>query len=461
MTTHRIALGPNDDVIVTGEKLTSTRINSDKTRIRVKDNRPAPPVVAPGTEPVPAPIEVTGRSGLGWEVNVKGNQMTARQLVAAAGGGSTFTYTPPDTPPPPPPPAEEEPPPPPPPPPPDPPDEEPEPPVVIDGAFLLSVDLTTRPTSGTAWEAMASAARASWPAPTLYGTSAGQNNTHAAYVQAAAYVGIRLGDTALLNKAKAGIDAAILTQTDNVDNNVLSLGRQLAGYVLAASAMDYRPSGLTTFLSQIRTRVVGGHPRWNRMSVVPASDQLDGTIGDSSNNWGILSLASVTAIDAYLGDSAGLARDLKLYRGWCGDLTASGHVFPEVEPKNGWLAPSASEPWRPIQNAPGDPRDGAPTEDAWRSGTYPTISNTYVMDAIGGLALTAELLLPHYNTSYSHLLDTIAFTKRFPSVWSTAGGRGGQGLAYLINKRMASGVPTTNTTSRIAWTHAWLDWLYG
>jgi hypothetical protein len=457
MTTHSIRLGPGDDVVITGTKLTSTRINAEKTRIRVKDNRPAPaPNDTAGTPVAATPIDVTGDARLGWDIHVKGSQVTARQLVVAAGGSAAFTYEPPEPPPPPPPPPVEPEEPPPPPPPPDP-DEEPEPPVVVEGDFLLSVDLATRPSSGTAWSSMEAKARGSFPSPDLDN----QDSQHAAHVLAAALVGVRLGDTAMTNKAKAGIDAAILTQTDNTGNNVLSLGRQLAGYVLAASAMDYHPVGLETFLSQIRTRVVGGHSRWDRMSVLPASDQTDGTIGDSSTNWGILSLASVTAIDAFLGDSAGLARDLKLFRGWCGDLTASGHVFPSVTAKNGWVAPTASTPWRPIQNAPGDPRDGAPTEDAWRAGAYPTISNTYVMDAIGGLALTAELLLPYYPTAYSHLLDTIAFTKRFPSVWTTAGGRGGQALAYLINKRMASGVPTTNTSSRIAWTHAWLDWLYG
>jgi hypothetical protein len=448
MTTHSIRLGPGDDVVITGTNLTSTRINAEKTRIRVKDNRPAPaPNDTQGT-PIPAqPIDVTGDPRIGWDIHVKGSQVTARQLAAASAGGAAFTYEPPEPPPPPPPP----------------PDEEPEPPVIVEGDFLLSVDLSTRPVSGAAWTAMNSAARSTWPAPLLRGTSAGQNNTHGAYVLAGALVAVRSGDSALATKAQNAIMAAIATQQDNVDNNVLSLGRQLANYVLAASAMDYRPSDLTTFLSQIRTRVVGGHITWDRLSVVPASAQTGGTIGESSNNWGILSLASVTAIDAFLGDDAGLARDLKLFRGWCGDRTASGHVFPTPSydsTKGTWIAPGYAGLWTPIQNAPGDPRDGAPTEDAWRSGTYPTISNTYVMDAIGGLALTAELLLPYYPTAYSHLLDTIAFTKRFPSVWSTAGGRGGQALAYLINKRMASGVPTTNTTSRIAWTHAWLDWLF-
>jgi hypothetical protein len=323
------------------------------------------------------------------------------------------------------------------PPPPDP--EPPEPPVPAPGGFLLGVDLASLPTSGAAWDAMAAKAKGSWPSPNL----TDQNSQHAAHVLAAALVAGRTGDASLKAKAQSGIEAAIGTHRDGTGNNALSLGRQLAGYVIAASAIGYRDVAFEAFLRDIRTRNVGGHSRWY---------SIFGTAGDSSNNWGALCLASLTAIDAYLGDTGGLAVDANLFRGWCGDRAA--WTFPPVSPKNGWLAPNAG-PWTPIQQAPGDPRDGAPTEDAWRSGAYPTISNTYVMDAIGGLCLTAELL-----QDWNPLDRAIDFSERWPTVWSTAGGRGGQGLAYLVNKRTGAGVPTTNTTSRIAWTHAWLDWLY-
>src|SRR5688572_13187292 len=99
MTTHSIRLGPGDDVVITGTKLTSTRINAEKTRIRVKDNRPAPaPNDTQGT-PIPAtPIDVTGDTRLGWDIHVKGSQVTARQLLVASGGSAAFTYEPPEPP---------------------------------------------------------------------------------------------------------------------------------------------------------------------------------------------------------------------------------------------------------------------------------------------------------------------------------------------------------------------------
>jgi hypothetical protein len=321
-----------------------------------------------------------------------------------------------------------------------PPDPE-EPPVPVPpGGFLLSVDLAKLPTTGAAWDAMLAKAKGSWPSPNL----TDQNSQHAAHVLAGALVAARTKDLDLLSRAQAGLEAAIGTHRDGTGNNALSLGRQLAGYVIAASAIGYRDEAFEAFLRDIRTRNVGGHGRWY---------SLYGTAADSSNNWGALALASLTAIDAYLGDAAGLVRDVNLFRGWCGDRNA--HTFPRPSIKEPtWLA-SSSAPWTPIQQAPGDPRDGAPTEDAWRSGAYPTISNTYVMDAIGGLCLTAELL-----QDWNPLDRAIDFSERWPTVWSTAGGRGGQGLAYLVNKRTGAGVPTTNTTSRIAWTHAWLDWLY-
>jgi hypothetical protein len=328
-----------------------------------------------------------------------------------------------------------------------PPDPDPEPPVPAPGGFLLGVDLASLPTSGAAWDAMLAKAKGSWPAPNL----TDQNSQHAAHVLAGALVAARTGDAALKTKVMAGILDAIRTHKDGTGNNALSLGRQLAGYVIAASAIGYRDPAFLDFLRDIRTRNVGGHSRWY---------SLYGTAADSSNNWHVLALTSLTAIDIYLGDTAGIDRDAALFRGYCGDRSAHTFRTPSISQPS-WLA-DPSAPWTPIQNAPGDPRHGAPTEDAWRSGAYPTISNTYVMDAVGGAVMTAELLSrAGYTDVFARLANVIVFTQRFPSVWTTSGGRGGQGLAYLVNRRTGAGVPTTNTTSRIAWTHAWLDWLYG
>jgi hypothetical protein len=66
VTTHTIALGAGDDVIVTGERLTASKVNSTKTRIRVKDNREPVPVPEPTPEPTPPTSTMPASEPAGW-----------------------------------------------------------------------------------------------------------------------------------------------------------------------------------------------------------------------------------------------------------------------------------------------------------------------------------------------------------------------------------------------------------
>jgi len=182
------------------------------------------------------------------------------------------------------------------------------------GTLIISQsELSTRPTSGAAWDYMVSVARGSFGTPDL----TDQNDQHGVRVLAAALVSARIGDTTLRTKARNGIMAAIGTEQVGANNSILSLGRQLSAYVMAADIIDLSGSDDTTFrawLSAIRTRILGGHSIW---------DSLVHTDQSSANNWGAFAGASRIAASLYLGDTADVAKAAAIFQGWLGDRAAS------------------------------------------------------------------------------------------------------------------------------------------
>lgn len=87
--TRYVELTPGEDVVVTGEKLTATKINAAKTRIRVRDNRPVPAEVPP-VEPPPPPA---GAVAFGSRPVAARMDLTGKQDVVIEGktfrGGTT------------------------------------------------------------------------------------------------------------------------------------------------------------------------------------------------------------------------------------------------------------------------------------------------------------------------------------------------------------------------------------
>ena len=98
-------------------------------------------------------------------------------------------------------------------------------------------------------------------------------------------------------KARAGVMAGIASLTVGCGQAILSIGRQLTAYVLAADFAGLSGTADTTFrawLTTIRTRDVGGHAVWRSLS---------GPQADSANNWGAYAGASRIAASLYLGDT--------------------------------------------------------------------------------------------------------------------------------------------------------------
>jgi hypothetical protein len=230
------------------------------------------------------------------------------------------------------------------------------------------------PMSGAAWTRVQAAAAAHWAAPNV----CNQDNKADVQALAGALAYARTGIPLYRTKVISAIQAAMATQVDGCFQAVLALGRQLGGWVLAADYVGYRDPAFIAWLTQLRTREIGGHGRWH---------QLRFTSGNSSNNWGIWSLASMIATDRFLGDQAALDRDWAIFKGY-GDGTWT------FQPTAGYLAGWNCGRYRAIEDLHcGSPdHNGVPAEDAARSGNTTNPDGGYVTEAMSGYTVQALLL---------------------------------------------------------------------
>jgi hypothetical protein len=309
-------------------------------------------------------------------------------------------------------------------------------------AGYLGPPVAGLPTTGAPWDAVRSVAAGSWSRPDL----CDRGNKADVQALAGALVYARTGDAAYRTKVISAIRAAVATQRDGCSSAVLALGRQLGGWVLAADYAGYRDSTFVQWVGQIRTREIGGHGRWH---------QLRFTAGNSANNWGIWALASTIAADRYLGDTTALAEDWAIFKGY-GDGT---HSFqPTTEYLPGWNCTTyfAIEPGHC-----GSPdHNGAPVEDASRSGNTTTPHAGYVNEALSGLVIQAMLLdragMPAWSVNAGQLHLVADFPVRTGS-WNT------QSVAYfagwMINAVYGTAYPAkAGNGGRM---FAYTDWLYG
>lgn len=241
------------------------------------------------------------------------------------------------------------------------------------GGFI-GPDVAGLPTSGSAWNAVKAAADASPGTPDI--TCNQNQRSHPGAALASGLVYARTGDTAYRTRAISLIEAARSTARD-CGNAILSLGRQLGAYVMAADYAGYRDSAFVQWVRDVRDRdFPASHSRWHVLS---------GTAANTSNNWGTFALASLTVADAYLRDTTGLGRDFGLFRDY-GDGSSSFQHTSSYQAI--WSCPEGFE-INPASCT--DPRkEGAAVEDASRT-TFPTLGN-YPAEAAQGYVVTAEVL---------------------------------------------------------------------
>jgi hypothetical protein len=293
----------------------------------------------------------------------------------------------------------------------------PEPPSPDGSLLVTGAQLAALPTSGEAWDRMLADATGVWGAP----DASDQIGVHARLVLAGALVAARTGDTAMRGKVISAIEG--WWRDGAWSTNLLALARQAHGYVMAADLVGYRAPGFVEWLRDARTREAGSHGRWRTLWF---------TAGNTANNWGTWSLASLIAIDAYVADPDSLARDWAIYRGY-GQPFATGWAGSPLVRTMDWSArwscvASDGTNRTPIAiNTPcladGVDLDGAIVEDVSRSASYPVPDGNgamYAWESVRAITLQAILLdragFDAWGVNESQVARMVGYLRRTASV---------------------------------------------
>ncbi|MDT0277376.1 hypothetical protein [Blastococcus goldschmidtiae] len=249
----------------------------------------------------------------------------------------------------------------------------------VPGALTTAEELQALPTSGYAWDALLSAANVQSDDIDL----SDEDSRHAAETLASALVHARTGDAEQRDHVVSVLEE--LPDASLSGARVLSVGRQLGGYALAADLVGYRDAEFTTWIDEMRTEDLGGHGRWNSISE---------TSEDSANNWGTWAMATRIAVSSYLRDGSDLERAAEVFAGFTGEPDAYDDFRRTDDFDQTWAC--GDDGWVPINPASCGDRGGAIVEDISRSsGSYPQVDDEglmYSWEVLGGATLSARLL---------------------------------------------------------------------
>jgi hypothetical protein len=316
---------------------------------------------------------------------------------------------------------------------------------------------------------MRSTAYGSWGSADLKN----QDNKQDVYALAGALVYARTGDATLRAKVRDAIIAAKRTLDESSEwqerSSVLSSGRQLGGYVIAADLINLRsfdPSAdneFRTWLSAIRTTNIGTHGRWKSITY---------TCENAAANWSTFACASRIAASLYLGDTADVQRAASIIRAFLGERSyypanapgQNGYFMHTADYQTSWACNEST--WTAVNPAcakSGVNLDGVLVEDVSRGGPCCTpvgAGISYSWEALQGLYVSAELLYRTgaygnpYQWSNQALKRSMDFMQR--SGWGITSVA--TYVPWMANRRYNTSYPlVASSNGRIM---AWGDWLY-
>jgi pectate lyase len=243
-------------------------------------------------------------------------------------------------------------------------------------------------------DAAASSGTAFTQAKTIADTSIGtvnladQDMDNAAIAYCAALMYVKTGTASYrtrVESALAQLPSASTPPRSGETGGVLPVARQLAGWIIAADLVGYRPAAFTSFASAIRTRNIGGHGLW---------DVLKTTSQVTANNWGTHSLAARAACSAYLGDTTDLNECANIFRRWTGENRSVWSSWVNTDDHDeSWVD---SQPMAGINGAAAvSTKAGAVVEDICRGPSHPSVDEvglSYSWEALQGAMVTAKIL---------------------------------------------------------------------
>jgi hypothetical protein len=320
-----------------------------------------------------------------------------------------------------------------------------------EGIWISQAEIELLPTSGAAWHHVRSMAERSSGEPNL----ADQDQNDNVFTLAKALVFARTGYPEYREDVRASCMAAIDTE---LGGRTLSLGRELAAYVIAAEIVGLEPDEDRRFRAWLRRALTEDlHGR-----------TLRSTHEDRPNNWGTHAGASRAAVAVFLQDRAELERVARVFRGWLGDR----HAYADFE--YGSLTWQANEE-SPVGINPvgaeklGEDISGALPDDMRRGGEFrvPPSPTNYPWEALQGAVVQAEILhrqgFDAWEWEDRALLRAVQYLydldRRFPNAGWWAHGDD-EWIIWLINRRYGTSFPAQSPAAS-GKNMGWTDWTHG
>src|SRR5262245_13978957 len=225
------------------------------------------------------------------------------------------------------------------------------------GIWIASSQLSTLPEAGPAWDNVTSHARRSCGVPNL----SDQNDPVDVCILAKALVFARIGDKAYRDDVMSALKSVAHV---GYQGRALSLGRELAAYVVSADLIDLKHAD-PGFDQEFRSAI-------SSLLTTPTADGPANLIDCHEmrpNNWGTHCGASRAAVAAYLGDVAQLARVAQVFRGWLGDRASyAGFKYGDLSWQCDPASPVGINPAGCVKN--GHSIDGVLPDDQRRAGGF-------------------------------------------------------------------------------------------
>ena len=305
-------------------------------------------------------------------------------------------------------------------------------PAPMQGIWLSAGEINALSTSGSAWNNVLD-----WADDSITPNIADQNNDADAVAVAAALVWVRTGENSYRSKAINYIEEAMGSEAGS---GILAVGRNVAGYVIAADLVGYQSSTFSAWLDDVRYEVFSG--AGPALSIISCHEERP-------NNFGTHCGTSRIAIARYLGDQADLERAARVFKGWLGDRSA--YVGFSFGSDLSWQC-NPDQP-TPINlsgcSINGYPADGILPDDQRRSGSFswPPAKENYVWEALQGAIAQAWMLhrigLPAFEWEQQALLratDWLHEQAHFPAKGDDSA------TPWLINAMYGSSFPTEPAT---------------